>query len=188
MTRVSYRTLEEMTQEDYEITSADLADEKAELPRRVLAAVEALDAHQGGMQVTRLSHSLQSATRAYCDGRDEAYVVAALIHDIGDELAPYSHGPMVAAIMRPFFDERLCWIVEKHPLFQTYYFAHFAGGDPNARDKYVDHPYYRDCVEFCAQYDQNCFDPNYDTLPLEFFAPMVERIVGRSPEALPWDD
>ena len=108
-------------------------------------------------------------------------MAAALLHDIGDTLAPHSHGEMVAAVLRPFVSERVCWIVEKHGLFQAYYYAHLMGEDRNARDRYADHPWYDDCVEFCEHFDQNCFDPEYDSLPLEFFRPIVEEVFGRPP-------
>jgi predicted HD phosphohydrolase len=178
---VGYAHLTQMTQADYDLGEEYQQEINRELPDRVMETLRGLAKYQGPMLVDRLEHSLQSATYAHNDGRDEEYVVAALIHDIGDDLAPHSHGPMVAAIMRPFFHERLCWIVEKHPLFQTYYYAHFMGADPNARDRYADHPYYQDCIEFCERYDQNCFDPDFESLPLAFFEPMVRRIFGGEP-------
>ncbi|MFQ5420094.1 MAG: HD domain-containing protein [Anaerolineae bacterium] len=151
------------------------------LPDRLLTAVKALEHSLSGYQVSRYEHSLQSATRAFRDGKSEDYMVAALLHDIGDVLAPYTHGEMVAAIMKPFMDERLCWIVKYHGLFQMVYYGHHTGDDPHARDRFKDHPWYDDCAEFCAKYDQNCFDPDYESLPLAFFEPLVRRIFSREP-------
>jgi predicted HD phosphohydrolase len=182
MERVTFAHMTEGTQEDFELCFRGLEDEARELPERLLAAVVELGDVQGHLQVTRLEHSLQSATHAYNDEKDEEYVVAALLHDIGDQLAPFSHGSYMAAVLRPFVSERVCWIVEHHPLFQTYYYAHYFGNDRNSRDRFRDHPYYDDCVEFCARYDQNCFDPDFESLPLEFFAPMVRRVFGRPPK------
>jgi predicted HD phosphohydrolase len=184
---VSYAHMSQMTSDDYELGEEYQRELNSQLPDRLLEALRGLEKYKGPIQVTRLEHTLQSATRAHRDGRDEEYVVAALMHDIGDDFAPHSHGPMVSAILGPFLPERLCWIVEKHPLFQTYYYAEFMGADPAARDKYRDHPYYGDCVEFCELYDQNCFDPEYESLPLEFFEPMVRRIFGRQPRYAAWD-
>ena len=99
-----------------------------------------------------------------------------LLHDIGDELAPYSHSELAAAVLRPFVPEKLYWIVKHHGVFQMVYYAHHLGGDRNARDRFKDHPWYDDAVEFCERYDQNCFDPDYDTLPLSFFEPMLRRV------------
>jgi predicted HD phosphohydrolase len=182
MQTVSFAHMTEATREDFELCARDLEDDAKELPNRILKALAALEANQGPIQVTRLEHSLQSATHAYNDGREEDYVVAALVHDIGDQLAPYTHGSVVAAILRPFVSQRICWVIEHHGLFQTYYSAHFFGQDRNARDVHKDNPYYEDCVEFCERYDQNCFDPDFESLPLEFFAPMVQRVFSRPPK------
>jgi predicted HD phosphohydrolase len=173
---VSFTSMAEATKEDMLLYMGDFDDEAEALPKRIMEALRALENYKGALQVTRLEHSLQSATRAHRDGKDEDYVVAALIHDIGDTLAPYSHGELVAAVMRPFLDERLCTIVRLHPVFQMYYYAHLIGEDRNVRDRYRDNPYYADVVEFCELYDQNCFDPDYESLPLEFFEPMVRRV------------
>lgn len=146
------------------------------LGERIIGAVAELGDITNGFPVSRLEHSLQSASRALRDRREEEYVVAALIHDMGDNLAPYSHGEMVAAIMKPFFSERMCWIVSHHPAFQQFYYGHNTGDDPNARDAWRDHPWFNDCVEFCELYDENCFDAEYESLPLSTFEPMVRRI------------
>lgn len=181
MSKVSFAHMSQGTAEDFELCAADLVQDTRDLPDRLLAAVAALGGSDDSLQVTRLEHSLQSATHALEDGKDEEYVVAALLHDIGDHLAPYSHGEMVAAILRPYMSERMCWIVQHHPLFQTYYYAHHFGRDRNARDQFRDHPHYEDCVEFCERYDQNCFDPDFESRPLEFFAPMVHEVFSRAP-------
>jgi predicted HD phosphohydrolase len=152
------------------------------LHRRVLDAVRILGAGgDAGYAISRLEHSLQSATRAERDGRPTDYVVAALIHDIGDNLAPYSHGSYAAAVLRPFVSEELCWIVSHHPLFQMYYYGPHMGGDKHARERFAGHPWYDAAVEFCERYDENCFDPGYDWLPLEHFAAAVEEVFSREP-------
>lgn len=178
---VSFTEMKYGTEADYALLDAREQQFVAELPQRILQSVADLQHSISGYQVTRFEHSLQSATRAYRDGRSEAYVVAALIHDIGDVLAPFTHGEMVAALMKPFFSERLCWIVKHHGVFQMVYYAHHYGEDPNARDLYAGHKWYDDCAEFCELYDQNCFDPTYQSLPLDFFKPMVERIFSQTP-------
>ena len=176
METVGFVHMADGTAEDYALLDRVQAPFMASLPDRLLEALDGLKASLAGYQVSRYEHSLQSATRAHRDGKDEEYVVAALIHDIGDSLAPYSHGEYVAAVMKPYINERVCWIVKRHPLFQAYYYAHFLGGDRNARDAYRDHEWYDDCVEFCERYDQNCFETGYDSLPLEFFRPIVEDV------------
>ncbi len=139
-------------------------------------ALEGLKHSLSGYQVDRHEHSLQSATRAYRDGADEETIVAALLHDLGDELSPYNHSEFAASILRPYVSDKLYWIVKHHGVFQMYYYAHLTGGDRNARDRFRDHPYYQDAVDFCEKWDQRSFDPAYESLPLEFFEPMVRRV------------
>jgi predicted HD phosphohydrolase len=169
------------TAEDYALLDRYEEGYIASLPDRLLDSLEKLRTSLAGYQVSRYEHSLQSATRALRDGRDEEYVVAALLHDIGDELAPYTHGEMVAAILKPYIRPEVCWVVKHHGLFQMYYYAHHSGGDRNARDRYRDHEWYGACAEFCEKYDQNCFDTRFEHRPLEFFVPMVEQIFAREP-------
>jgi predicted HD phosphohydrolase len=168
--------MEDGTKEDFELLERLEAGYLEELPDRLLAALEALRTSLAGYRVSRYEHSLQSATRVLRDGRSEEYVVAALLHDIGDELAPYTHGEMVAAVLRPFVSPEICWVVQHHGLFQAYHYPHHSGGDRNARDRHRGHPWFDACAEFCARYDQNCFDPDYDSLPVGEFEPMVRRV------------
>ena len=132
------------------------------------------------IRVSRLEHSLQAATRALRDGADEELIVAALIHDIGDDLAPYNHSEIAAGILRPYVRPEVTWIVEQHGLFQSYYYAHHLGGNRNGREKFRDHPWYQACQDFCANWDQNSFDPNYPWEPLATFEPLVRRIFTRT--------
>lgn len=130
------------------------------------------------LAVSPASHCLQSATRAHHDGRDEEYVVCALLHDIGDHFAPLNHGDFAAAILKPYVSERNHWMVQHHPVFQGHYFFEHLGLDPDARDRYRDHPHYEHSVEFCELYDQVAFDASYESHDIEFFAPMVRRILA----------
>ena len=180
METVGFTRMEDGTREDYELLARMEDEYMRGLPDRLLDAVRALEHSFAGYQVTRYEHSLQSATRALRDGRSEEYVVAALLHDIGDELAPWTHGEMVAAILRPYVESRICWVVGHHGVFQQYYYGRHTGEDPDARDRYRDHEWFDDCVEFCERYDQNCFDPAYESLPLEEFDPLVRRVFAQA--------
>ena len=132
-----------------------------------------------GYKITRLEHGLQSATRAEREGADIDWIVSALLHDIGDGLAPQNHDRMAAEIIRPFVREECAWVVEHHGLFQTYYFGHFYGWDRNAREKHKGEKHYQACVDFCERWDQSSFDPGYDSKSLEHFAPMVREVFAR---------
>lgn len=181
MDTVSFTRMKDGTREDYLLIERYEARHAAGLVDRLLAQLRALKDEPLPLQVDRLEHSLQAATRAYRDGADEEMVVAALLHDIGDELAPYNHCELAAAILRPYVSERTYWVVKYHGVFQAHYYAHHYGQDPNARDRYRDSPHYQACVEFCDRWDQEAFDPAYDSLPLEFFEPMVRRVFAREP-------
>ena len=148
---------------------------------RILKFMKGLNSTLEGYRVTRLEHSLQSATRALNDGADEEMIVATLLHDIGDELAPLNHAEYAAAVIKPYVSEKTRWIIEKHGEFQMYYYAHHLGKNQNQREKYKNHKYYQDTLDFCEKWDQTSFDPNFKYKPLEFFEPMVKKIFSRKP-------
>jgi predicted HD phosphohydrolase len=178
---VSFRRMADGTREDYLLLDESERRYATGLATRVLEALAKLDHSLEGYPVSRLQHSLQAATRALRDGADEELIVAALLHDIGDELAPYNHAEFAAAIIRPYVRPEVTWIVAQHGLFQNYYYVHHFGGDRNARERLRDHPYYLACVHFCAAWDQCSFDPEYPAERLEHFEPMVRRIFAREP-------
>src|SRR5450631_4572858 len=178
---VSFRRMEDGTREDYELLDESEREFASRLPDRLLALLNRLDQSLPGYPVSRLEHSLQAATRALKDGADEELIVAALIHDVGDELAPYNHAAIAAEILRPYVRPEVTWIVEQHGLFQSYYYAHHLGGDRNARERLREHPWFNACASFCERWDQASFDPSYPSQPLEAFEPVIQRIFGRAP-------
>jgi predicted HD phosphohydrolase len=180
-THVGFTQMKDGTAEDYAFLTEHEVAYTQGTADRLLAALVDLDKGLSGYQVTRLGHSLQTATRAWRDGADEDWMVAALLHDIGDIYAPYNHDEYAASILRPFVREQCAWVVEKHGDFQMIYYGHHVGADPHKRDQYVDYAYFDDCAEFCERWDQSSFDPDYDTLPLEHFAPMVRAVFSRTP-------
>jgi predicted HD phosphohydrolase len=149
------------------------------LPDRVLAHLKLLEGDCGGFPIDRMEHSLQSATLAYRDGMDEEYVVCALLHDIGDTLASYNHADLGATILKPFVSEENHWMLEHHGIFQGYYFFHYLGLDKNMREQFRGHSAFERTAMFCARHDQNAFDPAYDTMPLDAFIPMLQRVLER---------
>jgi predicted HD phosphohydrolase len=181
MREVSFTRMADGTREEYEFLSRLEEEYAARTGERVLACFRAQEATMEGYRISRQEHGLQAATRALRDGAEEEMVVAALLHDIGDSLAPYSHSEFAAAILRPYVSDRTHWVVQHHGVFQCYYYAHHMGGDRHARDRYRTHPFYGDCVDFCDRWDQSSFDPGYESLPLEHFEPMVMRVFARRP-------
>jgi predicted HD phosphohydrolase len=176
---VGFTRMQDGTREDYELLELHERDYLRALPDRILAALGALETGLGGYPVTRLAHSLQTATRARKDGADDEMVVAALIHDIGDDLSPHGHAEVAAAILRPYVRPEVAWIVEQHGLFQSYYYAHHLGANRDGRERFRDHRWYQACKDFCADWDQSSFDPGYPWEPLEAFEPLVRKIFTR---------
>ena len=184
MKKVSFTEMKKGTKEDYLFLDRHEKNFASKTADRILNFMSGLTETLEGYQVSRLEHSLQSATRAYKNGESEEMIVAALLHDIGDELAPMNHSEYAASILKPYVSEKTHWIIEKHGEFQMFYYAHHLGENKNKRDEYKEHKYFQDTINFCENYDQNSFDPNYKSLPLEFFKPMVKRIFSRKPYSL----
>jgi len=174
--RATFTNMEDSTAADWGILAQKSMEFACGLPDRVLAHLRLLDGDHGGFAVDRLEHSLQTATRAQRAGEDEEYVVCALLHDIGDTLGCFNHADIAAAVLKPFVSEANLWMVEKHGIFQGYYFFHHVGLDRNMRDQFRGHPHFARTEEFCAEYDGPAFDPRGETLPLSFFEPMLRRL------------
>lgn len=181
MEHVNFTQMKDGTKAEYEFLTEHEIEYTRGTADRLLNALEYLDEGLSGYRITRMGHSLQSATRAWCDGADIDWVVSALLHDIGDIFAPYNHDEYAASVLRPFVREQCRWVVEKHGDFQMIYYGHHVGGDQHKRDRYRGNPYFDDCAEFCERWDQSSFDPDYDELPLDFFAPMVREVFARTP-------
>jgi predicted HD phosphohydrolase len=175
--RAWFTAMKDSTQEDWDALRDEDVAFRAGLADRVLDHLRLLDDQGSSFHVTRLDHSLQTATKAYRGGKDDDYVVCALLHDIGDSLGVYNHADIAAAVVKPFARPDLCWMVEKHAIFQGYYFFHYVGGDRNAREEFRGHEYFDLTAEFCEEFDQQAFDPHYDNLPLEHFAPAVRAFM-----------
>ena len=180
MDHVKFTQMKDGDKEDYEFLTEHEIEYTKGTADRLLKALVDLDESLSGYQITRLGHSLQSATHAYRDGADIDWVVSALLHDIGDIYAPYNHDEYAATILRPFVREQCAWVVQTHGDFQMIYYGHHVGGDQHKRDRHAGNPYFDDCAQFCERWDQSSFDPNYDTLPLDFFAPMVHTVFARN--------
>jgi predicted HD phosphohydrolase len=176
--QAEFTRLEDSTAEDWATIRQHWGPYLDDLPDRILAHLALLADDHGGFPVSRLEHCLQTATRACEAGRDQEYVVCALLHDIGDTLAPAAHADLAATILKPYVSVANHWMVAQHGLFQLYYHGKHWGLDPNARDQFRGHPHFERTVEFCALFDQVSFDPGYESMPLDAFAPMVRRVMS----------
>lgn len=174
-----FSRMQDGTAADWRIIGADFTHFSKRLPDRVMAHLRLLDGDYGGFPIDRLKHSLQTATRAAKAGRDDEYVVCALLHDIGDTLGSFNHPDIAAAIVKPFVSEQNHWIVEKHGIFQGYYFFHHLGLDRDLRDQFRDHPWFDAAAEFCSEYDAPAFDPAAETFALSEFEPMLRAVMAQ---------
>ncbi len=176
--KASFRSFEESTKQDWDLIVPQLKLTQNLVADRVLRLLKELESDHGGFPVNRLEHSLQTATRAERDGKDDEYVLCALLHDIGDTLAPYNHPSIAASILKPFVSEANHFMVKHHGEFQGYYFWDYIGLDGNAREKFRDSPYFDYTEEFCAKYDQTAFDADYKSNPLEHYEPLVREFLA----------
>ncbi len=176
--RADFADMAASTQGDWRIIMDEFIPYAKALPDRVLTHLRLLEGEHGGFPVDRLTHSLQTATRAHQDGRDEEYVVCALLHDIGDTLGPYNHADVAAALLQPFVSDANHWMVQHHGVFQGYYFFHHIGMNRDLRESFRGHPCFERTAEFCARYDGPAFDAKAAWLPLEAFEPMLRRVLA----------
>ena len=175
--RAKFHAMTESTHDEWQLIWAEMGRFARKLPDRIVAQLEAASWRlAAGFPVDRLEHCLQTATRAHQAGRDEEYVVCALLHDIGDTLGPRNHAGCRGRIVQPFVSEENHWMVEHHSIFQGYYFFHFLGLDRDMREKFRGHPHFEKTEEFCRLFDQVAFDPNFKSMPLEAFEPMLQRV------------
>ena len=181
MDHVKFRAMKDGDKEDYAFLNEHEIEYTKGTSNKLLGALTELDEGLSGYQITRLGHSLQSATRAERDGADTDWIVSTLLHDIGDIFAPYNHDEYAASILRPFVREQCTWVVEKHADFQMVYYGRHVGADPNKREKHRGHIFFDDCVTFCERWDQSSFDPEYDTLPTSHFTERVHEVFARRP-------
>ena len=182
--RAGFHSMVEGTQEDYSKIQKAFGEFSKTLPDRVMDHLKMLQGDFGGFAVDRFEHSLQTATRAHKDGRDEEYVVCALMHDIGDLLGTFNHAELGAAIMKPFISEANFWMMENHAIFQGYYFFHHIGLDRDMREQFRGHEHFEYTAQFCHLYDQAAFDPNYESMSLADFEPMVRRVMERPKQSI----
>jgi predicted HD phosphohydrolase len=180
MHEVTWTEMEEGTRADYEILGRLYAEHtQGELVENLVSLLKIMEGPKLGYQIDRYQHSLQSASRALRAEESLDLVVGALLHDVGDPIAPMNHSALAAALLEPYVDDETHWVVKHHGLFQGYYYFHHMDGDRNARDVHKDNEHYMACVNFCQNYDQNCFDPDYPTLPVDDFIPLMEALFAR---------
>lgn len=181
MAKAEFTRIDHSTREDWAVVQQFDTEYLAGLPATILDTLKRLGEGHQPYQVSRLEHCLQTATRAEHDGASEEMIVAALLHDIGDELALFDHAQYAAAILKPFVSEKTHWIIQHHDIFQGAYYWQHMDMDPNSRERFRGHPWFDDCEAFCRDWDCLSFDPSYSSHTLAHFEPMARRIFARTP-------
>ena len=149
------------------------------VPARIKAMLHELANIEGGFRTNQLVHCLQTATRAERGGASEEMVLASLCHDIGKVISVPNHPAIAAEILRPYVSDDTYWVILTHQDFQGRHYYSYLGKNPEARAAYKDHPAFKLGEQFADEWDQSSFDPDYDTLPLEHFEPLIDRFFSR---------
>ena len=182
--RATFTRMQDSTREDWQAIGGEFRQFAGGLAQRVVAHLQLLEGDYGGFPVDRMTHSLQTATRALRAGRDDEYVACALLHDIGDTLGSFNHPDIAAAILQPFVSEANHWMVQHHGVFQGHYYFHHIGLDRDMRDQFRAHPHYDRTAEFCELFDAPAFDPGAQTLPLIEFMLILQRVMAQPRRSL----
>lgn len=174
----TFTAMDHSTAEQWGVIGEETMANQPRVAETVLQMLRDLGEITDGFATDQLTHSLQTATRAERDGADIEVVVASLCHDIGKRISVHNHPAIAAEILKPYVRDEVYKMILTHQDFQgKHYYAHF-GADPDARDKYADEPFFDLTANFADNYDQNSFDPDYDTLPLEHFEDRVRTVFG----------
>lgn len=176
---MSFTRMDQGRVEDWLEIGREVAARQARMPQIIKSMLAELSNQVDGFAVDQLQHALQTATRAYRDGASEELIVAALCHDIGKVISVINHPAIAAEILRPYVSRETYEIVRTHQDFQGRHYYALLGKDPEARRAYAGEPWYALACQFTDEWDQTSFDPSYDTLPLEFFEPMIDRVFSR---------
>ena len=98
MKTVNFTKMKDGSKEEYLLLDKYEQDYINGTADRILNFMKGLTSTLEGYKISRLEHSLQTATRAFNDGAEEEMIVAALLHDIGDELAQLNHSEYAASV------------------------------------------------------------------------------------------
>ena len=173
----TYTSVEYSNEDDWKYLFISFLADLIRVPDRIIAIFE-LGKNEDiiSQPLSRYEHSLQTATLAYRDGRDDEYVICALLHDIGSQISGESHAEISASMLKSYVKPEYYWMVLNHNKFQGYHYWHYIGLNRNESDKLKDHPWYQLTYDFVEKYDTPAFDPNGEILPLEFFKPMIRKV------------
>jgi predicted HD phosphohydrolase len=175
-----FTRMDESTAAEWMSIGREVAKRQAQMPALIKSMLRQLEEQVDGFATNQLVHALQTATRAVRDGASEELIVAALCHDIGKVISVINHPAIAAEMLKPYVARETYEIIRTHQDFQGRHYYALMGMNPNAREQYRDQSWYALAEKFTDEWDQTSFDPNYDTLPLAYFEPMIDRVFGKS--------
>ena len=176
----TFTRMDTSTAEQWAVIGKETAENQPRVAENALAMLRSLADVTDGFAVDQLAHSLQTATRAERAGADEEVVFASLLHDVGKAVSVPNHPEIAAAILKPYVRSDVYHMIRAHQDFQGRHYYHHFGADPDARERYRGEPWYALAEQFADEWDQTAFDPDYDTLPLEHFEPLVRERFARA--------
>ncbi|MEK6299408.1 MAG: HD domain-containing protein [Acidobacteriota bacterium] len=176
---MSFTRMDQGKVEDWMAIGARVAQRQSTMPAIIKSMLAQLEQQVDGFAVNQFVHGLQTATRAERAGASEELIVAALCHDIGKVVSVENHPAIAAEILKPYVSNETYEIVRTHQDFQGRHYYALMGKDANARSQYANEPWYDLATRFTDEWDQASFDPEYDTLPIEHFEPMIDRVFSK---------
>ena len=180
----SFRRMDESTEEQWKVIGKTTNENQGRVADRMIMLLESLGEISDGFITDQLTHCLQTATMAEKAGADEEMIFGSLMHDIGKAISVPNHGSISAEIIRPYVRDDVYQSIKNHQDFQgKHYYQHF-GVPTNLRDRFKDESWFDLCVEFTDDWDQQAFDPDAETYPLEHFEPLIRKLAGTVRTAL----
>ncbi len=175
----TFTRMDESTAEQWSRIGAATNANQGRVADAILGLLGALGDITDEFATDQLTHCLQTATRAERAGADDEVVFASLCHDIGKAISVPNHPAIAAEIIKPYVRDDVYHMIRTHQDFQGRHYYHHFGGDPTLREQYRSEPWFDLTERFADEWDQTSFDPDYDTLPLEHFEPLVRRLTER---------
>lgn len=180
-THASFGQSDASTALDWQIIQGSVRAQQAAVPQTVMNMLFANRTIYAGFPISRLEHTLQTATRALRAGASDELVLIALLHDAAEVLSGVNHAEVAAALVRPYVSEASYYLVRTHMEFQLKHYGEHVGMPTDLRDRYRNEAWYGDAVVFSDAWDEISFDPGYRSLPLAEFEPLVRQFFSRVP-------
>jgi len=176
----SFRRMDESTAEQWAHISERTMTNQGRVADRFLMLLESLSSISDGFITDQLTHCLQTATMAERAGADDEVIFGSLCHDIGKAISVPNHGAISAEMIKPYVRDDVYQSIKNHQDFQGKHYYHHFDVPTSLRDRFAGESWFALCEEFTDDWDQQAFDPDYDTLPLSHFEPLIRELTARA--------